>query len=288
MHRYCGKSWAPDDVDKIRDLIAAHPQANRADLSRLVCNVFDWRSQNGKIKQMSCRVAMLRMHRDGLIALPAPTRHCPGSYKIVGTPESDSQPELVCTLIDLADLKLVLVRRGPQLTRWNEFVGRHHYLGYKMLPGAQLRYLIMDGDRVLGAMGFGAAAWKIAPRDSFIGWCPEERERRLHLIVGQSRFLILPWIRCRNLASKTLAMAVDRLPSDWEACYGFRPVLLESFVDNSRFRGTSYQASNWLNVGNTQGRSRMDRHHRRDQPIKTIWLKPLTPRFRECLRGRGD
>jgi hypothetical protein len=287
MHRYCGKSWSPGDIDRIRELIATHTQANRADLSRLVCNVFDWRSPNGKIKQMSCRVAMLRMHRDGLIALPAPTTHCPGPYKIVGTPESDPQPELVCTLSDFADLKLVLVQRGPQLTRWNEFVGRHHYLGYKMLPGAQLRYLITDGDRVLGAMGFGAAAWKVAPRDRFIGWRHEEREKGLHLIVGQSRFLILPWIRCRNLASKTLAMATERLPGDWEAAYGFRPVLLESFVDSSRFVGTSYKASNWLNVGNTQGRSRMDRHHKHDQPIKSTWLKPLTPRFREHLRGPG-
>jgi hypothetical protein len=287
MYRYCGKFWSSDDINKIRELITSQPQANRADLSRLVCKVFDWRSPNGKIKQMSCRVAMLRMHRDGLIALPAPTMHQPGRYKIVGTPESDPQPELVCTVNDLADLKLVLVQRGPQLTRWNEFVGRHHYLGYKMLPGAQLRYLILDGDRVLGAMGFGAAAWKVAPRDGFIGWSHEERERRLHLIVGQSRFLILPWIRCRNLASRTLSMAVERLPTDWEACYGFRPALLETFVE-SRFHGTSYKASNWINVGNTKGRGKLDRYNKWDQPVKGIWVKPLTPRFRECLRGTRD
>ena len=228
---------------------------------------------------------MLRMQRDGLIELPAPTGHRPGKYKVTQTPESETQPELVCSLSDLADLKLVLVPRGPQLKRWNEFVGRHHYLGYKMLPGAQLRYLILDGDRVLGAMGFGAAAWKVAPRDNYIGWSAEERERGLHLIVGQSRFLILPWVRCRNLASKALAMVSACLPNDWEACYGFRPELLESFVDTTKFRGTSYKASNWLNVGNTKGRGKLDRYNKWDQPVKSIWLRPLSRKFREQLRG---
>jgi len=287
MHRYCGKFWSPEDIVQIRELVVSRPQENRADLSRLVCDIFNWRSPNGKIKQMSCRVAMLRMQRDGLIDLPAPTGHRPGNYKVTKTPESEAQPELLCSLSDLADLKLVLVPRGPQLKRWNEFVGRHHYLGYKMLPGAQLRYLILDGDRVLGAMGFGAAAWKVAPRDNFIGWCAEERERGLHLIVGQSRFLILPWVRCQNLASKTLAMATERLPSDWEACYGFRPVLLESFVDTTKFRGTSYKASNWLNVGLTKGRGKLDRYNKWDQPVKSIWLRPLTADFRQRLRGPG-
>ena len=287
MHRYSGKFWSPEDIVQIREIVVSHPQANRADLSRLVCDIFNWRSLNGKIKQMSCRVAMLRMQRDGLIDLPAPTGHRPGTYKVTKNPESEVQPELLCSLSDLADLKLVLVPRGPQLKRWNEFVGRHHYLGYKMLPGAQLRYLILDGDRVLGAMGFGAAAWKVAPRDNFIGWCAEERERRLHLIVGQSRFLILPWVRCQNLASKTLAMATERLPSDWEACYGFRPALLETFVDTTKFRGTSYKASNWLNVGVTKGRGKLDRYNKWDQPVKSIWLRPLTADFRRHLRGPG-
>jgi len=285
MYRYCGKSWSFNDIEKIREIIVSHPKAKRADLSRLVCSHFEWRSPNGKLKEMSCRVAMIRMHRDGLIDLPAPTCARPGSYKIVGTPESDPQPEINCLLSELSDLKLVVVKRGPLLKRWNEFVGRHHYLGYKMLPGAQLRYLIMNGERVLGAMGFGAAAWKIAPRDDYIGWSKEEREKGLHLIVGQSRFLILPWVRIKNLASKTLAMATARLSDDWKVVYGFKPVMIESFVDNSRFRGTCYKASNWLNVGNTKGRGKLDRKHKNDQPVKSIWLKPLTREFRERLRG---
>jgi hypothetical protein len=97
--------------------------------------------------------------------------------------------------------------------------------------------------------------------------------------------LILPWVRCQNLATKTLAMAKKRLPSDWQVHYGYKPVLLETFVDTTRFHGTCYKAANWTRVGETQGRSRMDRHHAKDQPVKSIWLMPLKPDFRVDLMG---
>ncbi len=284
MHRYCGKAWSDEDLGKIRDLLKREAHASRMLLSRLVCEMFEWRGPNGKLKEMSCRVAMLKMQRDGLIELPPPRWGRPVSYQIVMTPESDPQPEWSCCISDLRDLKVALVRRGPPLRHWNALVGRHHYLGYTMLPGAQMRYFIMEGERVLGAMGFGASAWKVAPRDNFIGWTPEERKVGLHLIVGQSRFLILPWIRCQNLASKSLAMVAERLPEDWEARYGFRPVLLETFVDTTRFRGTCYKASNWINVGNTQGRGKLDRYSEFREPVKSIWLKPLRADFRRWLK----
>ena len=284
MHRYCGKTWSPEDVTRIRELVAARPEANRADLSRVVCDAFDWRSPNGKLKEMSCRVAMLRMQRDGLLDLPPPTGHLPGRYRVVETSDGDPKPEVICSVEKLTSLKMVRVMRGPLLKHWNELVGRYHYLGYKMLPGAQLRYLIMDDARALGAMGFGAAAWTVAPRDSFIGWTHEERERNLHFIVGQSRFLILPWVHCRNLASKTLAMASASLPVDWEEQYGFQPVLLETFVDTEKFLGTCYKAANWINVGITKGRGKLDVHKRYAAPVKSIWLKPLLPDFRRYLR----
>lgn len=285
MHRYCGKDWSREDILKIQDLLRVEGQSSRMRLSQRVCEIFEWRRPNGKLKEMSCRVAMLKMQRDGLIELPAPRRQQPGIYRVVTTAECDAQPDLVCSLSDLKSLKIVLVQRGPTLRRWNEVVGRHHYLSYKMLPGAQMRYFIMDGERVLGAMGFGAAAWKVAARDHFIGWTPEERQRGLHRIVGQSRFLILPWIHCQNLASKTLAMVSQRLPGDWEQCYGFRPVLLETFVDTTRFHGTCYKASNWFHAGDTKGRGKLDRYSKFPEPVKSIWLKPLTRDFRLRLRA---
>jgi len=284
MHRYCGKAWSHEDIGKIRDLLRLEAHASRLRLSRLVCEMFDWRGANGKLKEMSCRVAMLKMHREGLIELPPARRERPSSYRVVTTPDSDPQPDWTCRLSDLNDLKMVPVERGPMLRRWNALVGRHHYLGYTMLPGAQMRYFILDGERVLGAMGFGAAAWKVAPREQFIGWNRDEREQGLHLIVGQSRFLILPWVHCPNLASKSLAMVAERLPDDWEAHYGFRPVLLETFVDTTRFHGTCYKASNWIHVGNTQGRGKLDRYSKFGKPVKSIWLKPLRADFRRCLK----
>jgi uncharacterized protein DUF4338 len=285
MYKYCGKTWTAEDIGGIRGLLKQESQASRMRLSQLVCERFDWRGANGRLKEMSCRVAMLRMHRDGLIELPPPRWDRPASYQVVETADTDPEMDWTGSVNDLGDLKLVLVQRGAPLRRWNGFVGRYHYLGYKMLPGAQLRYFIMDGERVLGVMGFGAAAWKVAPRDNFIGWRHAAREQGLHLIVGQSRFLILPWIHCKNLASKSLAMAAKRLPDDWQRHYGFKPVLLETFVDTTRFLGGCYKASNWIKVGDTQGRGKLDRDNEYREPVKSIWLKPLCADFRWRLQA---
>jgi hypothetical protein len=283
MYRYCGKEWSENDLERIRELIAMKPQALRAELAREVCTAFDWRRINGQLSAMSCRVAMIRMARDGLITLPIARsryRRPPTSFV---SPASDPEPPLETSIADLQDLRVELVARGKELALWNEFIGRYHYLGYKIMPGAQLRYFIMAGDKVLGAMGFGGTAWKVASRDKFIGWSAEQRKTHLHLIVNQTRFLILPWVRCQNLATRSLRLASRRLPSDWQTRYGYRPVLLETFVEVTRFKGTCYKADNWIQVGVTQGRSRMDRYHAKDQPVKSIWLMPLAGDFRLSL-----
>ena len=287
MHRYTGKAWSQGDIERIRALIAASPTARRAELARQVCAAFDWRRLDGQLKLMSCRVAMLRMYRDGLIELPPARSLYRVPRRTFVSEASDPQPPVEISLGDLTDLRLELVGRGRPLALWNEFIGRYHYLGYRIMPGAQLRYFITAGGRVLGAMGFGGAAWKVAPRDQFIGWSAAERQSRLHMLVNQTRFLILPWIRCQNLATKSLALATRRLPGDWEQRYGYRPVLMETFVDVTKFQGTCYRAGNWLNVGLTQGRSRMDRYGAKDQPVKSIWLMPLQRDFRGALVAPG-
>jgi len=286
MHRYCGRAWSDDDLSNIRALIAGSPTARRAELSRQVCEAFDWRRPDGQLKLMSCRVAMLRMYRAGLIELPKARSKYRIPRKTFSSEASDPPPPFSTSLSELFDLRLVVVSGKKQLSLWNEFIGRYHYLGYKATPGAQLRYFIMAGERVLGAMGFGGAAWKVASRDRFIDWTEKERQSRLHLIVNQMRFLILPWVQCKNLATKSLAMATRRLPDDWQMHYGYRPVLLETFVDVTRFRGTCYKAGNWIEVGLTKGRSKYDRFHIQNQPKKSIWLMPLTRDFRGVLTGR--
>jgi hypothetical protein len=286
MYRYCGKVWSENDIERIRELIAASPLSLRAALARQVCETFNWRRINGQLSAMSCRVAMIRMARDGLIILPA-ARHVQRRPRTsFVSPRSDPQPPLETAIGALNDLRLELVAPGNALSLWNEFIGRYHYLGYRIMPGAQLRYFIKAEEKILGAMGFGGAAWKVAPRDKFIGWTAEQRESRLHLIVNQTRFLILPWVRCQNLATRSLRLAIKRLPNDWQTRYGYRPALLETFVDVTKFHGTCYKADNWIQVGLTQGRSRMDRYNAKDQPVKSIWLKPLVRNFRDALNAQ--
>ncbi|MHB1829650.1 MAG: Druantia anti-phage system protein DruA [Steroidobacteraceae bacterium] len=166
---------------------------------------------------------------------------------------------------------------------WNEYIQRYHYLGYNPLPGAQLRYFVAIDGQFVALLGFGAAAWKTAPRDQFIGWTEQQRRSNMHLIVNNARFLILPWVQSKGLASKILGRIARQLPTDWQRRYGYRPVLLESFVQSDRFRGTCYKAANWLHVGQTTGRGKLDVTHQYAIPVKDIWLYPLQRSFRQAL-----
>jgi len=280
--RYCGRDFSASEMEAIRALIADHPTANRARLSRLVCEALDWRRPDGSLKDMSCRVGMLRMQNDGLIRLPSPQNgNNNGRPYRRRTPQA--APELfpvVGSAGALADLNLELVTGRRQSHLWNEYIERYHYLGYQPLPGAQLRYFARTGDQVIALFGFGAAAWKTAPRDRFIGWTAEQRQRRLQLVVNNARFLILPWVHCHNLASSLLGMVTRALAEDWQQRYNYRPVLLETFVETPRFRGTCYKAANWIYLGETQGRGKLDLEQ---LPIKAIWVYPLVKHFRRQL-----
>ena len=199
------------------------------------------------------------------------------------TVASDPQGALRLEAQALHQLRWQPVDTRRDSTRWNELIQRYHYLGYKPLPGAQMRYLVFSGPHLLAALGSGAAAWKVAPRDPFIGWTDPQRRHNLHQVVNNARFLILPWVTARNLASRILATAAKRLGHDWQSRYGYRPVLLETFVQCDRFPGTCYRAANWIHVGQTQGRGKLDRHHQHPLPMKHVYLYPLHKNFRSCL-----
>ncbi len=184
---------------------------------------------------------------------------------------------------DLGPLELRPVRQPAQSRLWNELIARYHYAGYARLPGAQVRYLAYADNRLLAALGFGAAAWRLYDRDAFIGWSDEQRATRLHLVANLARFLICPWVKVRCLASSLLAQAARQLPADWQARYAYRVLLLETFVECDRFAGTCFRAANWTCVGQTQGRRKLDRHHLRDKPIKDVYLYLLHRRFRDHL-----
>ena len=281
---YCGRLFTAAEIDSIRRLIASDHKWSRAQLSRLVCDELGWLKPDGRRKEMSCRVAMLRMERDGLFTLPPPQKgNGNGNNRPRLTSASDPGEPFALGAGALGNLTFCAVSTPHDSRLWNELVERYHYLGYKPLPGAQMRYLVSAGPQLLAALGFGAAAWKVAPRDDFIGWTPQERTRNLHRVVNNARFLILPWVTSKNLASRILAGAAKQLPQDWEQRYAYRPFLLETFVEKDRFTGASYRAANWTLVGQTQGRGKLDRKHRHSLPVKDVFLYPLHARFRQRL-----
>ena len=280
--RYCGRDFTPTEIDLIRELLTT-PQMNRARLSREVCEKLSWRRDNGALKDMSCRVALNRMQTDGLITLPPPRNPKPVAYQSYPHIEQAVLEPSSIPTIELATLKLDLVLSKVDSLLWNAYIERHHYLGHQLMPGAQLRYFVRAAGHIVAALGFGASAWKVKPRDQAIGWTTDQRQRNLHLVVNNARFLVLPWIRCKNLASRILALVSRRLPTDWQARYAYRPVLLETFVEKPRFTGTCYKAANWRHLGDTQGRGKLDILHRNAQPIKSIWIYPLARDFQRQL-----
>jgi len=281
-HRYCGRDFSDPEITEIRRLIVADPRRTRADLSRLTCRALAWYKADGGLKEMSCRVAMLRMHADGLIELPPPRCPRPQS-RIRVTPATDPAPPLRVPVHALPPLQFQPVTQRTDSRLWNEYIHRYHYLGYHPLPGAQLRYFVTSAQQRLALIGFGASAWQCAPRDRYIGWTHQQRQRNLHLIVNNARFLILPWIQSKNLASKILALAAHRVPDDWQRRYGYRPVLMETFVEKERFTGTCYKAANWRYMGQTQGRGKLGPRGKHSVPIKDLWLLPLESKFRRLL-----
>lgn len=280
--RYCGRDFSAEELASIRTLIADNPTSTRAALSYLTCRALRWVKADGGLKDMSCRVAMLRMQNDGLIQLPAPTRQRPTSL-IEFTSRTAPQAVIEQSANGLTPLQFCPVVSKAHSLLWNEYIHRYHYLGHKALPGAQLRYFVTSGENILALLGFGASAWQAAPRDNYIGWSHDQRKKHLHLVVNNARFLILPWVRSKNLASMILAMAARRLPTDWESRYHYRPVLLETFVEKDRFAGTCYKAANWVYVGRTKGRGKLGPAGKQSVPIKDLWLYPLTRDFRSVL-----
>ena len=281
-HRYCGRDFHPSEILEIRRLIAEDPDRTRAELSRLTCRALAWYKADGGLKEMSARVAMLRMQEDGLIKLPPPRRKRPDATVTI-TSQTDPGQQICKPARALMPLSLRRVLKKQDSRLWNEYIQRYHYLGHKPLPGAQIRYILFSEEQPIALLGFGAAAWQTAPRDRYIGWSHDQRKRNLPLIVNNARFLILPWVQSRNLASMILGMAARALPDHWQEQYGYRPVLLETFVEKPRFEGTCYKAANWRYLGQTKGRGKLGPAGKQSVPIKDLWVYPLETAFRARL-----
>ena len=280
--RYCGRDFSQADLEVISDLIAVHP--TRQAIADAVCEALEWYRPDGRKKDMSARVALLRMDRDGLITLPKPL-HSNGNGRITryAKPIAELPFAYPESLDDLCPIKFAIADTKAKKQHWRNLIASYHYLGYTTFAGAQLRYLIESSSGTIGAIGFAASAWSCAPRDNYIGWDKATRETRLHLVVGNARFLILPQVRVANLASYILSRVARRLSSDWQLAYGYQPVLLETFVESARFTGASYRAANWLHVGQTKGRGKLDRYNQYALPVKDVYLYPLHRNYRRIL-----
>jgi hypothetical protein len=284
--RYCGRDFTADDMRVIGRLAATLP--TRKAIADAVCDALGWLRVDGRRKDMSARVALLRMADDGLVTLPPP-RHRTANGRIprFSAPPADVAPgdatPVATTLDGLGPLRVAVVDTTAASKRWRALIAGYHYLGYTPFAGAQLRYLVHSQRGPVAAFGFAASAWACAARDAHIGWDPPTRKARLHLVVGNARFLILPHLRVPHLASHLLAAVCRRLRCDWRAAYGYAPVLVETFVETGRFTGVSYRAANWVHVGQTTGRGKLDRYHRNAVPVKDVYLLPLHRHYRRLL-----
>ena len=283
----CGREFDEALIRRIRAEVGDKPILTRRRLSLQVCDWLKWESPNGKPKEVSCRVALLKLERRGLVKLPAP--HGWGSSQSANRKLQSSGfkiDRITCSLAELGEIELVRIdSHQTSLSKiWNGLMHSYHYLGAGPLCGAQIRYLIKSNlYGWLGGLAFSAAAWRLKPRDQWIGWDEENHKKNLNQVVCNSRFLIPSQVQVPNLASHVLSLAARRLSRDWNERYSWSPLLLETFVDKERFAGTSYQAANWQKVGETQGRGRQDRQRDSLRRIKDIYVYPLVKEARKSL-----
>jgi len=288
---FSGRNFGAAELDLIRETVRDFSNLSLTELSKTICELLVWKRPTGKLKYEECRAFLEHLRDQGVLALPTlrDTR-APGPRRVVSTSNSDAQAPATGSAGDFDPLTLHLVQASNRdlNSLFKQYVDRYHYLRYRIPFGAHLRYLVESQQlpgRYLACLQFSSPAWMMAPRDAWIGWSAEQRKRNLQFIVNQSRFLILPWVKVKGLASKILSLAARRLPQDWYALYAYRPLLLETLVDRSLYSGTSYRAANWIHLGATQGRGRMDREHAaHGQAIKDIFVYPLCRHAREQLR----
>lgn len=290
MLRYRGRRVTHSEVAFVRALIAAHPQASRRALSKKLCEAWQWVQPNGRARDMVCRGLMLELERAGHIELPAVRSVPPNPLARRPRP---ARVEIDCTpvrgeLAEVGPLEFRQVRRTEEERLFNGLIEAHHYLGYTQPVGEHLKYLVYAGERPLACVAWCSAPRHLGPRDRFIGWSVAAQRQNIRLVAYNPRFLILPWVEVRCLASHILGRMTRMLAGEWERVYGHPVYFAETFVDAARFRGTCYRAANWVVLGQTTGRGKDDRLHcGPNRPLKDVLGYPLTRRFRALLTSVG-
>lgn len=288
---FCGQTVTATQLQLVTECVARYPNLSRQALADTLCEWFDWRRANGNLKSRECRDFLQQLHECAVIELPSLRSGRPrgSSTTIPYSRQGEVDEPLLGTLSEVQPIRIRRVERSEEHCLWRELIGRYHYLGYRMPYGASIRYLFETSSqqhRILGCLQFSSAAWQMKARDAWIGWDKAARKQHLSKLINNSRFLILPWVRIPNLASHVLALALRTVMQDWKALYGVQPRLVETLVDNQRFLGSCYRAANWVDVGLTTGRGRMDRAHQcHGLSPKRILLFPLCTDARQHLRN---
>jgi hypothetical protein len=282
---YRHRAVTASEVTFIRNLIAEHPGSSRRELSKKLCQAWNWVQANGALRDMVCRGLMLQLHREGHIELPPVkyVRNNPLAQRVQPTRIDVDDAPLHTSFAGIGPVEVRQVRRTPDEPLFNSLMQEHHYLGYTQPVGEHLKYMVFANGRPVACMAWSSAPRHLGERDRFIGWSPKERLNNIHLLAYNTRFLILPWVVVPHLASHLLGRIARRLSADWQQLYGHPIVFLETFVDPQRFRGTCYRAANWILLGLTKGLGKDATSSKQNRPIKEILGYPLVKDFRERL-----
>ena len=280
--------FTSEEIEQVCETARVFSALPRHELIQTICEHLDWVTPAGRYKTDSCSKALMKLEQQGLLKLPGKKPWRVSPQKVAVGAETDPEGELKGTVRDLGPVAVKPVTEKPEMRLWNAYVQRYHVLGYRRPFGAHQRYFVTGaGGRRLGCLLFASSAWALSERDRWIGWTERDRAQRLNWVVANTRFLLFPWIQVKNLASTSLSLVAKRIRQDWQERYGYAPVLLETFVEADRYRGTCYQAANWIRLGETAGRGRMDRHGRHLSTLKLIYVYPLVANFRSFLRQEG-
>jgi len=281
----CGREINRDDIVQIQETVATFGGLSRCELAQTVCEHLEWRTASGSNKVDACLKLLEKLEQQGYFRLPV--KHVCSRKALVKpiiTERTQPESEIVGSLSDVGLVNLRIAADREERGLWNEFISRYHYLGYKQPFGYPLRYFIESERAKLGCMLFSGAAKSIEIRDRWIGWNDGDRLRKLAWVVNNTRFLIFPWVKVKNLASHVLGQVAKRIGQDWQKMWGYRPVLLETFVDPRYFQGTCYLAANWRHLGMTTGEGLVREGKSYTTSPKLIFMLPLVKDFRSVLR----
>jgi hypothetical protein len=283
---HCGREITAVELADIQETVDTCSGLSRSELALTISEHLEWHSASGSLKQDACLKLLEKLEAQGFLSLPAKQLSSARVRRAIPLTERTAAGAPLEGIIgDLGSVQVIPITDSAEIGLWNEYVSRYHYLGYQRPFGCSLRYFIVSDRGRLGCLLFSGAAKALRERDQWLGWTPNERRRNLGFVVNNSRFLVFPWVRVKNLASHALGQVVRRLGDDWQQRWGYRPVVVETFVDPEYYAGTCYRAANWLSLGQTTGTGLPRKGKSYTSSPKQIWVLPLVADFRTDLRS---